>query len=250
MTKPSSWLLCSNVNATINSAVNAGTPLNYWNAPDETLNEPVEYLIVIDTTTNLNVSEDRSTESSKDKVLLFKDATTNRNVEEDWSMKIKVMSKSDRLWQEWWIEHNESNLRSTLLMWGCHESINWDFTLLISIWHCHESIDILLKTDATTNLNVAEDLTCLIWFVERYAIGSLWIVEWVAIGSLFVFFDFTLLISSWHCHKRSALPQVVCQMVGSLQIFDQMKVMTPIYLTQNFLNELIVDNRVSFHLWR
>ncbi len=71
----SSWLLCSDVNATINSVVNAGAPLR--NAPDETLNEPFKYLIVFDTTTNLNVAEDQSTESSKDKVLLFEDATTN-----------------------------------------------------------------------------------------------------------------------------------------------------------------------------
>ncbi len=71
----SSWLLCLGVNATINSAVNAGAPLN--DAPNETLNELVEYSIVIDTTTNLIVAEDQSTESSKDKVLLFEDATTN-----------------------------------------------------------------------------------------------------------------------------------------------------------------------------
>ena len=200
-TKPSLWLLCLNVNATINSAVNAGAPLNNWNATDETLNGPVVYSTVIDTTANLNVVKDWWTESSKDKVLLFEDATNNRNVEEDWSTKDKVMLKTDQHCQECLINHNESNLTSTLLMWHCHESIDWDFTLLISIRHCHKSLDILLKTDATTNLNVAEEVSCLIWFVERDAICSLLIVEWDVIGLLFVFFDFTLSISIWHCHK-------------------------------------------------
>ena len=86
--------------------MNAGAPLNGWNAPGETLNEPFKYTIVIDTTTNLNVVEDHLTESSKDKVLLFKDATTNWNVEEDWSTKDKVMLKLDRSCQEWLIEHD------------------------------------------------------------------------------------------------------------------------------------------------
>jgi hypothetical protein len=58
-------------------------------------------------------------------------------------------------------------------------SVIFDFTVLISIWHCHESIDTsstndglcrdlfvkckdedkayIFETDATTNLNVAED---------------------------------------------------------------------------------------------
>ncbi len=71
----SSWLLCLDVNATINSVVIAGAPLR--NAPNETLNEPFKYSIVFDTTTNLNVTEDQSTESLKDKVFLFKDATIN-----------------------------------------------------------------------------------------------------------------------------------------------------------------------------
>ena len=37
-------------------------------------------------------------------------------------------------------------------------------------------------------------------------------------------------------------------LVGSPQICDQIEVTMPIYLPQNLLNELIVDNRLSFHL--
>ncbi len=111
------------------------------------------------------------------------------------------MLKLDRHCQEWSIKHGESNLRSTLSFRHCYKWIDWGFMSLISIQHCHESINTLLKTNATTNLNVAEDLSCLVWFGEQDAIGSLWIVEWDAIGSLFVFFDFTLSISIWHCHK-------------------------------------------------
>ncbi len=111
------------------------------------------------------------------------------------------MSKSDWHCQEWSIKHGKSNLRSTLSFWHCHEWINWGFTSLISIRHCHKSIDTLLKTNATTNLNVAEDVSHLIWFSEQDSIGSLWIVEWDEIGSLFVFFGFTLLISIRHCHE-------------------------------------------------
>ncbi len=61
-------LLCSNVNATINFAVNAEVLLNGCNAPSETLNEPLEYLLVIDITTNLNVAEDLL---SRDKALII-----------------------------------------------------------------------------------------------------------------------------------------------------------------------------------
>ncbi len=39
-------------------------------------------------------------------------------------------------------------------------------------------------------------------------------------------------------------------LVESPQICDQIEVTMPIYLPQNLLNELIVDNRLSFHLWR
>ncbi len=131
----SSWLLCLDVNATINSVVNAGAPLR--NAPDETLNELFKYSIVFDTTTNLNVAEDQSTESSKNKVLLFKDATTNWNVKEDLSTKDKGMSKSDRRW---------GNLRSTMLIRHCH-LINWDFTSSIFIQHCHKLINTLSTND-------------------------------------------------------------------------------------------------------
>ena len=161
----SSWLLCPDVNATINSAVNAGAPLNGWNAPNETLNEPFEYSIMFDTTTNLNVAEDRSTESSKDKVLLFEDATTNWNVEEDWSTKDKGMSKLDRHCQEWSIEHDKGNLRSTISIHHCH-LIKWDFAWSGSIRHCHKSIDILL-----TNV-----WHCRKWFAEDLVFDGSWIL--------------------------------------------------------------------------
>jgi hypothetical protein len=129
------------------------------------LNEPFEYSIVFDTTTNLNVAEDRSTESSEDKVLLFEDTTTNWNVKKDWSTKNKGMSKSDRCCREWSIEHGEGNLRSTISIWHCH-LIDWDFTSLISIHHCHESIDTLL-----TNV-----WHCRKLFVEDLVFDGSWIL--------------------------------------------------------------------------
>ena len=48
--------------------------------------DPFKSLFGTDATTNLNLAENRSTESSKDKVLFVKtDATTNLNVAEDSS---------------------------------------------------------------------------------------------------------------------------------------------------------------------
>ncbi len=61
-------MLRSNVNATINFAVNAKAQLIGWDDSKENLNEPFEYSLFIDTTTNLNMAEDFS---SREKVLII-----------------------------------------------------------------------------------------------------------------------------------------------------------------------------------
>ncbi len=136
-TRPSSWLLCSNVNATINSDENAGAPWNDWNAPDEILNEPFEYSIVFDTTTNLNVA--KTDQQSRQRIRYC-----SRRMQQPTEMWKKTGQRRIKLCRNriGITKNGQSDMAKVI----------WDplcFTLFISIWHCHKSINILFKTDAT-----------------------------------------------------------------------------------------------------